>query len=426
MPISDSLSIPVSPAKQRLRARPGDPDEQRLVEASNRGHAYSANQLSNWFGGYRFDELGPQADTTRASLLTVTQELLDALASESAVDHDLVHGDLRFPRMKVTGRPSGNTNPAVDGLVRDPNDETDIVQSRSFRLQQVLAEGATLVVNHFSPRGGREIAELTNHLSRVTATAVQTNVYISEREAIGFGRHWDDHDVLIIQCRGKKYWEIFHPAALSPMLEYVSQSACGESVWSGILEPGSALFIPRGWPHEVSGFVGELSIHYTMGIRRFTGYDLLAWLANRDSWTELSAWVSSAEGSRSLDSIHIDSAALEHGLAMWRGAMPAVPWVGPIELDQAFSEDLAGWEIIPALVGGAVLGLPDDDHLVLYANGNPFSFSRDAVEIVARFLEGGPTTVEELRDLAPMVDGSAVIDIVREFGRWDLLQVVKP
>ncbi|MCB1258087.1 MAG: hypothetical protein KDB26_13320 [Microthrixaceae bacterium] len=409
----------------RLTPRPGDLDEQRLVDAAAIGRRRSADQLAEWFGGFRFEDLDFSADGNRASLLSVAHHLLEGLNAEEVVDRDIINSDLPFPRLKVSGREGKSLDPSVDNIVRPANHETDIVQVRSFRIIDVLTEGATLVVNHLGPRGGRSIAELINHLSRVTATSVQVNVYMSEREAVGFGRHWDDHDVLIVQCKGKKYWEIFTPGELSPIIDYVSRDSCGESVWSGVLDPGSALYIPRGWAHEVRGFVGELSIHYTLGIRRFTGFDLLSWLTSHDNWDDLSSWISTEEGPDVLESVHLDEAAIEYGLAMWRGAMPAVAWVGPVALDRALAEDLIGWQIVPALVGGAVLGSPkDDEHLVLYASGNPFSFRRDAVPIVARLLEGDPTTVDELHDLAPKRSRASIIDLVRGLGSWDLVQVV--
>ncbi len=158
-----------------------------------------------------------------------------------------------------------------------------------------LSEGTTLTLNDV----GADLASLhgiCNDLQRALVAGVQVNVYLSEADAPGFGQHWDDHDVIILQAKGSKYWEIFWPGALNPSKGLVSREASGASVWAGVLHPAQALYIPRGWPHSVKGFTGDVSAHFTIGIHRTKLVDLLPALFNSDP------------GEWSTDPINVESA----------------------------------------------------------------------------------------------------------------------
>ncbi|MGW2083910.1 JmjC domain-containing protein [Streptomyces sp. NPDC001880] len=70
-------------------------------------------------------------------------------------------------------------------------------------LHRRLAEGATLVldaIDELHPGIGRLAQELERHLR----TGTQVNAYASWTPEEGFGVHWDDHDVLVLQLDGAK------------------------------------------------------------------------------------------------------------------------------------------------------------------------------------------------------------------------------
>ena len=95
---------------------------------------------------------------------------------------------------------------------------------------------------------------------------VQVNCYLSYGDASGFGPHWDDHDVVVIQLAGRKHWEVHEPSELGALSAFTPPGATQRSIWSGLLSPGSALYIPRGWPHSVTGLSSEPSVHLTLSI----------------------------------------------------------------------------------------------------------------------------------------------------------------
>ncbi|MDH6125871.1 cupin domain-containing protein [Kitasatospora sp. GP82] len=150
------------------------------------------------------------------------------------------------------------------------------------RLQAALAEGATLVVDG--------IEELHAPLRRLVAAVekslrclVQANLYANLGGARqGFGTHWDDHDVLILQIEGAKHWEIHRPTMDFPV-GVISEPPLpepGTAHWSGELADGDVLYLPRGWWHRVSA-TDEVSAHLTVSARLPSAGDLLRRLMTR-------------------------------------------------------------------------------------------------------------------------------------------------
>ncbi|MDG5801255.1 cupin domain-containing protein [Streptomyces ossamyceticus] len=144
-----------------------------------------------------------------------------------------------------------------------------------------LAEGASLVidaVDELHPAVGRAAMELERWLH----TGVQANLYASWTAREGFGVHWDDHDVVVIQIDGTKRWKLYGPTRTAPMYKDTDEPEPPpeEPVAELVLRPGDVLYLPRGWWHSVAASEGEHSLHLTFGIQTTTGAQLLAWLAD--------------------------------------------------------------------------------------------------------------------------------------------------
>ncbi len=212
---------------------------------------------------------------------------------------------------------------------------------------------------------------------------VDVNAYVSRGVAPGFGRHWDDHDVLIAQLTGRKYWEVHQPTQLGAVRQFTPDGSAGEVVWSGILEPGSALFIPRGWAHMVRGFDGETSVHLTYGINRLTVLAALS-LVDADRFGR--------------DAIDISVGDLEHAIGEWRSRCLCLPRHGPIEVAELIDSGFDGVGLHVRLLAGAVFALDacTDDDLVIMANRRRVTLPRRAVELVAWLLEHPGSTIDEL------------------------------
>lgn len=144
-----------------------------------------------------------------------------------------------------------------------------------------LREGASLVLDaadELHPPVGRAAAELEQWLR----TGVQVNLYASWTAREGFGRHWDDHDVLVIQIDGAKRWKLHRPTRTAPMYKDTEQPdpPAGDPDAELVLNPGDVLYLPRGWWHSVTTEGDAPSLHLTFGIQTVTGAMMLGWLAD--------------------------------------------------------------------------------------------------------------------------------------------------
>ncbi len=145
-----------------------------------------------------------------------------------------------------------------------------------------LAEGASLVldaIDEIHP----PIRAVAEQLERFLGTPVQANAYASWTAKEGFGTHWDDHDVVVVQLRGAKRWRLYGPTRTAPTWRDIETPAepTGEPIADLVLTPGDVLYLPRGWWHAVTADQGTESLHLTFGLVAHTGADLLAWTVDQ-------------------------------------------------------------------------------------------------------------------------------------------------
>ena len=116
---------------------------------------------------------------------------------------------------------------------------------------------------------GRLRVELSAELGH----PVQINSYITPAANRGFAPHYDVHDVFVLQVEGRKRWRIHAPVVADPLdnqpweqyRDAVAARAQGEPLIDTVLEPGDALYLPRGTIHSAEA-LGETSIHLTVGV----------------------------------------------------------------------------------------------------------------------------------------------------------------
>ncbi|MFE9437028.1 cupin domain-containing protein [Streptomyces sp. NPDC006640] len=149
-------------------------------------------------------------------------------------------------------------------------------------LHERLAEGASLVVDQVDHLH-EPIGDLAAELEGWLRSSVQVNLYASWTAAEGFGTHWDDHDVVVVQIEGAKRWRLFGPTRRVPLHRDVADPEPPPDVPVAelVMEPGDVLYLPRGWWHAVTADQGRPSLHLTCGVTPpHTGIRLLAWLAD--------------------------------------------------------------------------------------------------------------------------------------------------
>lgn len=149
------------------------------------------------------------------------------------------------------------------------------------QLSALLAEGASLVldaVDELHP----PVSQAASELERWLRTSIQANLYASWTAREGFGLHWDDHDVLVVQIYGLKRWKLYGQTRFAPTYKDTEQPEPpgGGPVANLVLRQGDLLYLPRGWWHSVSASEGEPSLHITFAMQPVTGATLLYWLAD--------------------------------------------------------------------------------------------------------------------------------------------------
>lgn len=158
------------------------------------------------------------------------------------------------------------------------------------RLGQLIRSGCTVVLDaldSFDPT--MEVA--CRALQWWSRELVQVNTYLTTNDAAGFSLHWDDHDVVIVQLGGEKFWEVRGPSRCAAMYrDAESNSQPSEDiVWAGRLRAGDVMHIPRGYWHQATRTDQGLgySLHITFGFVKRTGVDWLTWVADRSRENEL-------------------------------------------------------------------------------------------------------------------------------------------
>jgi lysine-specific demethylase/histidyl-hydroxylase NO66 len=158
---------------------------------------------------------------------------------------------------------------------------------------KVLAEfasGSTLVLQGLH-RTWPPIQSFSGMLAAQLGHPVQVNAYITPPQNTGFAPHYDVHDVFVLQFAGRKRWRIFEPVLHAPLRDQpwrerksaVAARAAEAPLIDCVLEPGDALYLPRGYIHTATS-LNEVSGHLTIGIhpitRRMLADQILATLSD--------------------------------------------------------------------------------------------------------------------------------------------------
>jgi hypothetical protein len=142
----------------------------------------------------------------------------------------------------------------------------------------LLADGATAVLQGLH-RVWPPVMDFAGDLSTDLGHPVQVNAYVTPPTSRGFAAHYDVHDVFVLQLAGTKRWLIHEPVLHAPLRSQpweerraeVVQAAQGEPLIDAVLEPGDALYLPRGFLHAAEA-LGEVSAHLTVGVHPVTRY----------------------------------------------------------------------------------------------------------------------------------------------------------
>lgn len=210
----------------------------------------------------------------------LTEQETGALCSFDTLNDVLATHRLQPPRLRLAagGEMLAQHRYAVPVVTRR---STVWQRVHPTELHERLADGASLVVDAIDELH-TPIGALAQDLEGWLRTHVQVNAYASWTSTEGFGTHWDDHDVVVVQIAGAKRWRLFGPTRTAPMYRDVAEpeQPPRDPVADLVLRTGDVLYLPRGWWHAVTADQGSASLHLTCGIGTHTGADLIRWLSD--------------------------------------------------------------------------------------------------------------------------------------------------
>ncbi len=119
---------------------------------------------------------------------------------------------------------------------------------------------------------------------------IGVNMYLTPKNAKAFGRHFDTHDVYVLQIAGRKQWRIYDPPAELPVENFFPgrpelfdtkppyardfpTPTEFDSMRELTLHAGDLLYLPRGVTHEALT-TDSLSMHLTIAAPAITWYEV--------------------------------------------------------------------------------------------------------------------------------------------------------
>ncbi|MEM7121672.1 MAG: cupin domain-containing protein [Pseudomonadota bacterium] len=169
----------------------------------------------------------------------------------------------------------------------EPVKNEDFMSGREVDVAKVFAlfgAGASVVFERLDGKWP-PLRHLCRGIEQELRQPAQANVYLtpgsrhgrqSER-AQGLKRHYDTHDVIVLQTGGSKTWRLYDKGRELPLKDEKPNPpdyAEMEPVRTFELKTGDTLYIPRGVVHEAEA-TEETSLHVTLGILSYTWKDLL-------------------------------------------------------------------------------------------------------------------------------------------------------
>ncbi len=271
-------------------------------------------------------------------------------------------------------------------------------------LHHHLNDGASLVLDAVD--GLHQGVEcLAAALERQLRTDVQVNLYASWTPKEGFGLHFDDHDVVVLQLEGAKRWRIHASTRIDPLRVDVEapEPPVGEPVAEIVLRAGDMLYLPRGWWHAVAATEGR-SLHLTCGLTPTTGADLLAWLtsrlrasatvrANLPTHAPCDAQVAHLGTLLKEFTAGLHEGVIEEFLAA-RGAMdpgrpmPSLPYVDCIPAEPDLRVRLTA--------SGAWYEVDGEGRIVVGAGGQQWTFAAPVLTVIKQLVDGRNVSLGEL------------------------------
>ncbi|WP_181799216.1 JmjC domain-containing protein [Kitasatospora acidiphila] len=182
-------------------------------------------------------------------------------------------GLLRTPYLEMVRSDKVTIPPEAYTTSRVVNGITHHGFADRAKVVALLRTGATLLlrcVNQWHRPTGDLVARLSEELDR----RVEAFFFVTPAGGQGLATHRDDADVFVLQAAGRKTWYVHDaPAVADWQLGELADDEHSPRRLHGVLDPGSVLYIPRGFAHRAVGAAG-LSAHLSLTVRDICLQDL--------------------------------------------------------------------------------------------------------------------------------------------------------
>lgn len=210
-----------------------------------------------------------------------TPAMIDGMLADHALAYPLFAMSRNGARLP--GRHYTSARRAPRAVTRDIT--RDLPDLRAIRDQ--MAGGSTLILEQLH-RTCRPVASFCRRLSYELSRPVWATAYLTPANAQGFGLHYDTHGVFVLQCSGRKTWDVYPPILPFPLdAQRWREEALSAEDRRALkqrgpharyeLGPGDVLWIPRGWLHDVFT-TGHASLHVSLSIPELSRYQVVTQL----------------------------------------------------------------------------------------------------------------------------------------------------
>ncbi|ARZ72419.1 hypothetical protein SMD11_6843 [Streptomyces albireticuli] len=182
-------------------------------------------------------------------------------------------GLLRTPYLEMVRSDKVTVPPDAYTTSRVVNGTTHHGFADRGKVVALLNSGATLLLRCVD-QWHRPTGDLVARLSEELGRRVEAFFFVTPAGAQGLAVHRDDADVFVLQAAGRKTWYVHDaPAVADWSLGELPDDEHSPLLLRGVLEPGSVLYVPRGFAHRAVG-AGGLSAHLSLTIRDTSLQDL--------------------------------------------------------------------------------------------------------------------------------------------------------
>lgn len=194
-----------------------------------------------------------------------------------AINELILYHQVGPPRLRMS-QDGGTTAPRSLAPRSRTSTGGSVRRLQTDEIVKRMCAGATMIIDAVQEL--REpIADLAADFERAFQDPVGVNAYVSWKPVEGFGLHWDEHDVFVLQLTGKKRWSVYGSTMRYPISRFVdvAERPTGDPLWEGFLSDGDVLYLPRGCWHLAVADDGP-SLHLSIGVRRRTAMHFMDWL----------------------------------------------------------------------------------------------------------------------------------------------------